>query len=193
MRWRVVDSTDDDLIDDSQECEEVADEGGRGRREGLLPSLVKKVLAQGVEVLTDEGLRETLVTETLRRAIEKGSEVVDVTEDSVRKLVGELPVTKELGDRLLQRVDDHKNELFGLIKHEIRDLAERVDVVSEIQSVLAGMTLEVNAQVRFVRNEDGSVATTTRRRTAKRTTSGKKRPARATKKTAKPRTKKTSD
>jgi hypothetical protein len=193
MRWRVVDSTDDDLVDDSKEGEEVADEGGRGRREGLLPSLVKKALAQGVEVLTDEGLRETLVTETLRRAIEKGSEVVDVTEDSVRRLVGELPVTKELGDRLLQRVDDHKNELFGLIKHEIRDLAERVDVVSEIQSVLAGMTLEVNAQVRFVRNEDGSVATSAKRKTTKRTTSDKKRPARAAKKTAKPRTKKTSD
>ncbi len=187
----MVEPTDDEVPNEGVDENPETESSGGGRVEGLLPSLVKKALAQGVEVLTDESLRETVVAETLRRAIEKGTEVVDVTEDSVRRLVGELPVSKELGDRLLQRLDDHKSELFGLLKNEIRELTERVDMVNEIQSVLAGMTLEVNAQIRFVKNEDGGLVTKTSRTTTRKRTPARKAKTAAAKKAAKPRTKKT--
>ena len=93
-----------------------------------MPDLVKKVLAQGVEALGEEKVKETLVAELFRKALNKGGEVVDNTEDSLRRIISELPLPKELIERITARLDDYKADILGLVKDEIREFLDRIDL-----------------------------------------------------------------
>ena len=91
----------------------------RSRLETLIPSLVKKAISQGVEVLSDEKLRDKVVSEVVRKAIDKGGEVVDVTEDSIKRVLGELQAGRELTDKVLNRLDEMKVEAGKAVGEEI--------------------------------------------------------------------------
>jgi hypothetical protein len=157
--------SDDDYVDESthpeaddtdfEESEDTSESSVRGRIESLLPKLVKKAIAQGVDVLNDEKLRETVVADAVRKAISGGSKVVDTTEDSVRKLLGELSLPKELADRILGKFDDYKADVLGLVKEEIHEFLGRIDLGNELQKALTSLSLEISTEIRFIPNEKG--------------------------------------
>ena len=160
--------SEDDYVDESipheeddheaeafEEADGTDDPGVRGRIESLLPNLVKKAIAQGVDVLNDDKIRETVVAEAVRKAISGGSKVVDTTEDSVRKLLGELSLPKELADRILGRIDDYKADILGLVKEEIHEFLGRIDLGNELQKALTSLSLEISTEIRFIPNEKG--------------------------------------
>ena len=124
-------------------------ESGRVRLETLIPSLVKKAISQGVEVLSDEKLREKVVNEVVRKAIDKGGEVVDVTEDSIKRVLGELQTGRELTDKVLGRLDEMKVEAGRAVGEEISKFLSQVEVSNEVKKVLNGMVLDVRTEVRF--------------------------------------------
>ncbi|MCB9547388.1 MAG: hypothetical protein H6706_16275 [Myxococcales bacterium] len=128
---------------------------GRGLLDAIMPDLVKKVLAQGVEALGEEKVKETLVAELFRKALNKGGEVVDNTEDSLRRIISELPLPKELIERITARLDDYKADILGLVKDEIREFLDRIDLGYELQKMLTTLSLEVSTEIRFVPNERG--------------------------------------
>jgi hypothetical protein len=130
---------------------EPEDRRGRGFIESLVPDLVKKVLAQGVEALGEE--KEALVTELFRKALSKGGEVVESTEDSVRRLLGDLPLPKEVIERITSRLDDYKVDVLRLVKEELRAFLDRIDIGFELQKMLTSLSLEVSTEIRFVPNE----------------------------------------
>lgn len=134
---------------DVEEGEEF-DDARRGLMDSLVPKMVKRVIVQGMEALGDEKISETVVADVVRKAISKGNEVVDVTEDSVRRLVGELPVAKEVADRLASRLDDYRSDLVRVITDEMRGFFDRIDLGTEIQKALTSMSLEISTEIRFV-------------------------------------------
>ncbi len=127
------------------------DRRGRGFIEGLVPDLVKRVIAQGAEALGDE--KDTLVAELFRKALNKGGEVVDSTEDSLRRLISELPLPKEVIERITTRLDDYKADVLRLVKDELREFLDRIDIGFELQKILTSLSLEVSTEIRFVPNE----------------------------------------
>ena len=145
----MVDEKDGPDVAGTQVDYEEADAGGR-LLDSLLPSLVKRAIAQGVDVLADETLREKVVNEVVRKAVTKGSEVVDVTEESLRRLVSELPASKEVADRIIGRADEYKGELFRLLQGELKTFLDRLDLGQELQKALSSMTLEMKTEIRFV-------------------------------------------
>jgi hypothetical protein len=130
-------------------------DSGRARLETLIPSLVRKAIAQGVEVLSDEKLREKVVSEVVRKAIDKGGEVVDVTEDSIKRVLGELQTGRELTDKVLGRLDEMKVEAGRAVGEEISKFLSQVEVSNEVKKVLNGMVLDVRTEVRFKYDGDG--------------------------------------
>ena len=181
----MVDETDPtEETGQSENLEDDTDSTSR-RLEYLLPSLVRRAIAQGVDVLGDETLREKVVNEVVRKAVTKGSEVVDVTEESLRRLVSELPASKELADRLIGRADEYKSELFRLLRDELKEFLDHLDLGQELQKALGSMTLEMKTEIRFVPRtaEDDQhkpPEADTKKKAAKATTPRKR--ARATKK-----------
>ena len=138
----------DDLNDDDEPRP-------RSRLEGLIPDILKKALAQGAGALSDEKLRETLVAEVVRKAIHVGNEVVDSTEEQVRKLLNDVPVPKEVGDRVSHKLDEFKGEMFRIVKQEVHEFLEKVDVGAELQRVLTSLSFEIVTEIRFIPNEKG--------------------------------------
>lgn len=148
------DPTRDPYDDDPTfEAEGGARRHARGRLDGLIPEIVRRALAQGAGALADEKAREHLVAEVIRKAILKGGEVVDSTEDGVRRLLGEIPVPKEVVDRLTARLDDYKAELFRIVRQEVHEFFERVDLGYELQKMLTSLSFEITTEIRFVPND----------------------------------------
>jgi polyhydroxyalkanoate synthesis regulator phasin len=126
---------------------------GRSRLESMIPDMVRKAISQGAEALGDEKLRETLVGEVWRKAVSKGGEVLENSEDSIRRMVSDLPLPKEVVDRLTARVDDYKAELFRVVKDEVHEFLDRVDLGAELQKMLTSLSFEITTEVRFVPND----------------------------------------
>ena len=121
----------------------------RSRLETLIPSLVKKAISQGVEVLSDEKLRDKVVSEVVRKAIDKGGEVVDVTEDSIKRVLGELQAGRELTDKVLNRLDEMKVEAGKAVGEEISKFLAQIEVNKELKRALNGMVVDIRTEVRF--------------------------------------------
>ena len=140
----------DDVSEPAPEAEfDESEEESKGRFESLIPGLVRRAIASGAEVIGDE----STVAEVVRRAVSKGNEVVDVTEDSVRKLIGDMPLAKEIADRVGSRFDDYRSDVTRLVKEELQDFLQRIDVGTEIQKALTSLSLEVSTEIRFIPND----------------------------------------
>ena len=131
-------------------------ESWRGRLlENLIPSLVKRALKEGGEALGDEKLRETVVAEVLRKAISKGAEVYDTTEDSLRRTLADLSLPKEAVEKIVDRFDTYRGELFRAIREEVHEWLDRVDIGQEVQKILTSLSFEISTEMRFIPNEKG--------------------------------------
>ena len=133
----------------------------KSRLETLIPKLVKKAISQGVEVLSDERVREKVVGEVVRRAIDTGGAVAEVTEDSVKRIVQDLQLGKEVTERLLGRLDDLRIDAGKIMKDELAGFLGQLDLTNEMRRVLDGMVMEVKTEIRFKydgdSNEEGPV------------------------------------
>lgn len=143
---------EDDIHEERDEASE-DDAGGKRPREKLLAGLVRKAISQGVEAISDDKTRDAIVTEVLRRARQTGHLVVDTTEDSVRRLVGDLPLPKEVVDRIVARFDDYKVDVLEAVKEELHEFLDRIDLGHELQKALTSLSLEVSTEIRFIPNE----------------------------------------
>ena len=110
---------------------------------------MKKAISQGVEVLSDEKLRDKVVSEVVRKAIDKGGEVVDVTEDSIKRVLGELQAGRELTDKVLNRLDEMKVEAGKAVGEEISKFLAQIEVNKELKRALNGMVVDIRTEVRF--------------------------------------------
>ncbi len=155
------DPPEDDVDEAPEDDEASPDESGetrRGRLRGILPDLLKRVLREGADALNDERFKETLIAEVLRKAASKGGEVYDSTEDSVRRLVSDLPLPQEVIERILERIDEYRGELFRVIADELKEWLDKVDLGYEIQKILTTLSFEITTEIRFIPNEKGVLA-----------------------------------
>lgn len=147
-----------DKDDDERPAEDAGrddDPQARRRKESVIAGLVRKAISQGVEAISDDKARDAIVAEVLRRARQTGHLVVDTTEDSVRRLVGDLSLPKEVVDRLINRLDDYKVDVLEAVKEELHDFLDRIDLGHELQKALTSLSLEVSTEIRFIPNEKG--------------------------------------
>jgi hypothetical protein len=119
----------------------------------VVPDSVKRAIHQSVDQLQDETLKETLAADILRKAFEKGSEVKDQTEGSVRRLMQSVP--NDVMDRLFHKLDEYKEEGLGMVQGEMRRFLDQVDIQKEVTHLLSQFTIEVTTQIRFVPQSEG--------------------------------------
>jgi hypothetical protein len=125
----------------------------RSRLEALIPDLVRRVLREGADAISDDKIRETLLHDTVRRAVRAGEGAADVAEDQVRRILGELSLPKEAVDRITGRLDDYKGELLNLVAAEVHEFLEKIDVGVELQKLLTSLSFEITTEIRFIPNE----------------------------------------
>ena len=134
---------------------ETDDEPTEEPRSRWLESLVRKVIAQGSEALNKEEIKDTVVAELFRKAVTKGGEVANSTEESVRRLLGDLPLPNEVVERIVERLDDYKVDAMRMVKDEVRSFLDRIDIGYELQKMLTSLSFEISTEIRFIPNEKG--------------------------------------
>lgn len=90
------------------------------------------------------------VTEFVRKAAVAGLGAVFMGEESLRGLAGQLKLPKEALGFLLSQAEKTKDEFSRIVSEELRRFLQSERLKDEFLKLLAGMTLEVTAQVRLV-------------------------------------------
>ncbi|MGH7285831.1 MAG: hypothetical protein ACRELY_30295 [Polyangiaceae bacterium] len=99
-------------------------ESRRKRLEGVIPELIKRAVVAGVERATE-------------------------APDSLKHLVGDLKLPKEIASYIFSQIDETKNGLFRVVAKEMRDFLEHTNIASETQKMLTSLQFEVSTTIRF--------------------------------------------
>jgi len=102
-------------------------------------------------------LFERAIPELFKRAVERAVEtgVGKLAEgpESLRHLMGDMKLPKEVLHYLYTQIDDTKSGLYRVVAKEIRDVLEHTQFADEITKVLTKLSFEIRTEIRFVPNE----------------------------------------
>jgi hypothetical protein len=90
------------------------------------------------------------VPDFVRRMAWAGLGAVFMSEEGIRRLAGQLKLPKEALGFLLQQADKTKDEIGRVVSDEVRKLLQSDRLRDEMLKMIAGMTIEVRAEVKLV-------------------------------------------
>ena len=105
-------------------------------------------LHDDAEETADE--KKGFVPNFVRRMAWAGIGAVFMSEEGVRRLAGQLKLPKEALTFLLHQADKTKDELGRVISDEVRKLLQSDRLRDEFLKMIAGLTIEVRAEVKLV-------------------------------------------
>ncbi|MBZ0121256.1 MAG: hypothetical protein K8H88_29945 [Sandaracinaceae bacterium] len=102
---------------------------------------------------------ERLLPEALKRALEKGLEtgISHLSADSIRGVVSDLKLPKEVAGYVLSQVDETKNAMVRVVAREVREFLSATDLAQELQRALTSLSFEIRTEIRFIPNDSGGV------------------------------------
>jgi len=106
--------------------------------------------SDGVEPEESAGGRITSLPELVRRALSMGFAGFFMTEEAVRRALGDT-LPKDWIDFAVDQSDRTRREFVERFSYEIGQSLERVDLAGVLSDLLEGRTLEVTAQIRLGR------------------------------------------
>ncbi len=95
------------------------------------------------------GLRG-VIPELVRKVAVAGLGAVFMTEEGIRNLAGQLKLPKEALGLVLGQAEKTKEEIGRVISEEIRRFLQSEKLRNEFLKMIAGMTIEVRAEVKLV-------------------------------------------
>jgi len=96
---------------------------------------------------------EGVIPELLKRAVELGVEKAQEAPESLKHLVGDMRLPKEVASYLFSQVEETKNAALRVVAKETREFLEHTNLAHELQKVLTTLQFEVNTTIRFRPNE----------------------------------------
>lgn len=104
----------------------------------------------------DRGFRERLeqfLPDVVRRAISAGSTAILSPEETVRRLVSEFNLPREVATYLLVQASSSKDEVLRIVGQEVRRFLESVNLSGELQKLLTSLSFEIKTEIRFIPND----------------------------------------
>ncbi|MFT3708365.1 MAG: hypothetical protein QM817_11995 [Archangium sp.] len=98
----------------------------------------------------DEDGKRGFVPDFVRRMAWAGIGAVFMSEEGIRRLAGQLKLPKEALGFLLSQAEKTKDEIGRVVSDEVRKLLQSERVRDELLKMIAGMTIEVRAEVKLV-------------------------------------------
>ena len=105
----------------------------------------------------DAGRRPAAVPELVRRALSLGLSGFFLTEEAIRKALGDA-VPRDWTDFVVSQSDRTRKEFLERLSFEIGQSLENIDIARVLTDLLEGRTLEVKAEIRLTPREPGSAA-----------------------------------
>ncbi len=101
----------------------------------------------------EESRVERALREVVRKVIEAGYERLSEGPESVRHIMSELKLPKEVMGALFGTLDDTKNGLYRVVAREVRDFLEHSNLAEDIVRGLTALSFEIKTEVRFIPND----------------------------------------
>lgn len=102
--------------------------------------------------------RAGFVPEFVRKVAVAGLGALFMTEEGIRSLAGQMKLPKEVLGFILSQAKDTKDDIGRVVSEEIRRFLQSEKLREEFLKAMAGMTVEVKAEIRLKPNEDGGPA-----------------------------------
>lgn len=118
------------------------------------------------------------MTDFVRKMAVAGLGAVFMTEEGIRALAGQLKLPKEALTYILGQAENTKEQIGRVVSEEIRRFLQSEKLRDELLKALAGMTVEIKAEVKLVpdrvKGEVGSLLPTVKVAELKTKAGGKK-------------------
>jgi hypothetical protein len=98
----------------------------------------------------DAGGLRGVIPEIVRKVAVAGLGAVFMTEEGLRSLAGQLKLPKEALGMVLGQAEKTKEEIGRVISEELRRFLQSDKLRNEFLKMIAGMTIEVRAEVKLV-------------------------------------------
>jgi len=97
--------------------------------------------------------KEGRISETVKKIISVGVGAAFMTEDAVKGVLQDLPLSKDILSGLVQNAKSTKEEFVGSLREEIRSYLKNVDASTLVDNILDRYDIEVNATFQFKKKE----------------------------------------
>ena len=89
----------------------------------------------------------------VRRAISAGSTAILSPEETIRRLVSDFNLPREVATYLLVQASSSKDEVLRVVGQEVRHFLESVNLSGELQKLLTSLSFEIKTEIRFIPND----------------------------------------
>lgn len=94
-------------------------------------------------------MEDKKVGDILKKVVNSGISAALGAEDTVKNLLQDLPIPKEIVQGLLDNAKNAKTDFIDSVKTELRSYLDKVDLSKEIDRVLQNYDIEVNAKFKI--------------------------------------------
>lgn len=102
---------------------------------------------------------KTSIGDSLKKLISVGVGAAFLTEEAVKNLLGDIPLSKDIVTGLLQQAKNSKEEFIKSVREEVVKHLKSVDPKALLHEVLEDYDLEIEAKVKFKRKDDDPKST----------------------------------
>ncbi len=89
------------------------------------------------------------ISDIFKKVVSTGISAAFTTEDTVKNIIQDLPLPKEMAQGLLANAKQTKEEFVSGVKNELKTYLDKIDLTKEIDRVLENYDLEVKANIKF--------------------------------------------
>ncbi len=98
------------------------------------------------------------MTDMARKILLTGLGAIFMTEETIRKMLGDLKIPKDAMGYFLDTAVRQKDEMLGLIAAELSKFLSKVKVHEELQKALSGLQMHVDAKLSFDRKNKTAIS-----------------------------------
>jgi hypothetical protein len=98
---------------------------------------------------------QTLMPDILKKAVLISIGGILLTEETIRKILGELKISKEIVSIIVQQSNRAKDEIVRVLSGELRALLHTVNLKHEIHNMLKDLKVRVQMEVDFESKKTG--------------------------------------
>ena len=108
----------------------------------------RRALDTGRDEISDTGGRLGGLPELVRRALALGLSGFFLTEEAIRKAVGDT-IPRDWADFAVEQSERARREFLERLSYEIGQSLEKLDLAAVLRQLLDGRTLEIRAEIRL--------------------------------------------
>ena len=100
--------------------------------------------------------KEKSFSETIKKIISTGVGGAFMTDETIRKILSDLPLPKEMITGLIQNAKGVKEDFISGVQEEVRNRLNHVDPKRLVDEILENYDVEMNATFRFKKKKKSS-------------------------------------